>query len=71
MNVLSKRLQDPNVIVVALVASIIEKLASGLKNGFSQYRNIVVTPLIERMKEKKPSLLECLRAAIDATIASV
>lgn len=71
VNVLAKRLQDPNVVVVVLVANAIEKIASGLKNSFSQYRNIVAGPLIERMKEKKTTLLDALRGAFDATVASV
>lgn len=71
VNVLAKRLQDPNVVVVVLVANVLEKMASGLKNSFSQYRNIVTSPLIERMKEKKTTLLEALRGAFDATVASV
>jgi cytoskeleton-associated protein 5 len=71
LNVLAKRLADPNVVVVVLVAKAIEKLALGLKNCFSQYRNIVTAPLLERMKEKKSNVLDALRSAVDAVIASL
>lgn len=43
INVLAKKLQDPNIVVVVLVANSLEKLALGLKGAFAQYRNIVRT----------------------------
>ncbi|KAJ3334892.1 Cytoskeleton associated protein 5, partial [Kappamyces sp. JEL0680] len=71
VNVLAKKLADPNVVVAVLVANILEKMALGLKTGFALYRNIVVAPLMDRMKEKKTHVLEALRGALDATIASL
>lgn len=57
--------------VVTLVANVLEKMAKGLKASFGQYRNIVAHQILDRMKEKKTNVLEALRAALDALIASV
>ncbi len=71
INVLAKKLHDPNIVVAVLVTNVIEKLALGLKDSFSQYRNILINPILEKMKEKKSHVLEALRGALDAILASV
>lgn len=41
LNVLAKKVQDPNVLVANLSIQCIEKLAFGLAKNFSQYKSIV------------------------------
>ena len=62
---------DANVVCVAVAANCIEALALGLRTDFGKYRSIVVPPLLERTKEKKPSVLDALSGALDATFHAV
>jgi cytoskeleton-associated protein 5 len=71
INVLAKKIQDPNVVVLVLAAGCLEKLALGLRDSFGQYRNIVLEPLLERMKEKKTNVVAALRNALDALFESI
>lgn len=71
MNVLSKKLHDPNIAVATVVVNILDKMATGLKSSFGQYRNIVLSPLLEKLKEKKAHVLDALRPAIDGCLSSV
>ncbi|KAI8898868.1 armadillo-type protein [Globomyces pollinis-pini] len=71
INVLAKKMQDPNIPVVVLVATSIEKLALGLKLSFSQYKSIIITPLLERFKEKKTNVIEAIRSALAAIFNSI
>ncbi|KPI40828.1 Spindle pole body component alp14 [Cyphellophora attinorum] len=67
---LTKSMKDANVAVVTAAANCIEKLALGLRKDFAKYRSTVMGPVMERLKEKKPSVAEALSAALDATFAS-
>lgn len=62
---------DANVVCVAVAANCIEALALGLRTDFAKYKSIVTSPLLERLKEKKPSVLDALSSALDATFLSV
>lgn len=62
--------KDANVVVVALAANCIEKLALGLKHGYSKYRSTSLGPMLERCKEKKQAVLTALGAALDAVFGS-
>lgn len=62
----AKCMKDANIQVVQLAANGIEFLSKGLKSGFSRYQNLVVGPLIERSKEKKPSVADALANALDS-----
>ncbi|KAJ3269472.1 hypothetical protein HDU76_011292, partial [Blyttiomyces sp. JEL0837] len=67
LNVLAKRVQnDANVVVAGLAINCIEKLALGLRSTFSQYRGIVLSALLEKLKEKKQAVVESIRKALDA-----
>lgn len=57
--------KDANVQVVQIGAECVTYLAHGLKKDF-RYHALVVTPLIERLKEKKPSVADALNGALDA-----
>lgn len=62
----AKCMKDANIQVVQLAANGIEFLSKGLKGGFHKYQNLVVGGLIERSKEKKPSVAEALANALDS-----
>lgn len=59
-------MKDANIQVVQLAANGIEFLSKGLKGGFHKYQNLVVGPLIERSKEKKPSVADALASSLDS-----
>ena len=67
---LAKCMKDANIAVVTTAANCIEKLALGLRKGLAKYRSIVLSPMMERLKEKKQSVADALGAALDAIFAS-
>ncbi|KAF2674709.1 ARM repeat-containing protein [Microthyrium microscopicum] len=67
---LAKCMKDANIQVVIIAANCIELLATGLKKSFSRYRGTVMSPIMERLKEKKQSVTDALGAALDAVFAS-
>jgi chorismate mutase len=62
---LAKCMKDANVAVVTNAAQCIEALAKGMRKPFSKYRGIVLSPIMERLKEKKASVSDALSAALD------
>lgn len=66
VRILVKCMKDANVQVVQLASNCVEFLANGLKNDFSRYVNNIVGPMVERTKEKKPSVAEALNNALDS-----
>lgn len=63
-------LKDANVAVVAVAASCVEKLALGVRKGFAKHRSNIMSPMLERCKEKKQAVADALGAALDAVFAS-
>ncbi|EGW33754.1 uncharacterized protein SPAPADRAFT_135304 [Spathaspora passalidarum NRRL Y-27907] len=59
-------LKDANIQVVQLSANCTEMIAKGLGSNFQKYQSLVLSPLIERSKEKKPSVAQALDNALDA-----
>lgn len=66
LRILAKCMKDANVQVVELAANCIEMIAKGLGQGFHKYQSYVLTPVIERTKEKKPSVAAALDGVLDA-----
>lgn len=64
--VLAKSIKDVNIQVVSLAAKSIESLCKGLRQRFHKYHSIVLNPLLERLKEKKQSVLDSLNSALDS-----
>lgn len=62
---LAKSMKDANVAVVTIAAQCIEVWAKGLRKPMSKHRSTIMGPIMERMKEKKPSIQEALGAAAD------
>ena len=63
---LAKSMKDANIQVVTIAANIVELLAKGLKRSFSRYRSGILSPMLERLKEKKQSVTDAIAAACDA-----
>ncbi len=62
---LAKCMKDANIIVVTQAAQCIEVLSKGLRRSYGRYRSIVMQPILERLKEKKQTVSDALRAALD------
>lgn len=67
---LAKSMKDANVAVVTVAANCITVLAKGLRKSFAKYRSRVLAPIMERLKEKKQSVVEALGQALDAVFLS-
>ncbi|KAI1608032.1 armadillo-type protein [Exophiala viscosa] len=66
----AKSMKDANIAVVTIAANCVEKLAQGLRRGFAKYRSSIMSPMLERFKEKKQSVADALGAALDAVFTS-
>ncbi|BFZ60674.1 hypothetical protein YB2330_001716 [Saitoella coloradoensis] len=58
--------KDANVAVVTLAAQCLTALAKGLRSAFVRWRSEVVSCVMERLKERKASVVEALSGAMDA-----
>lgn len=67
---LAKSMKDANIAVVMTAANCVELLAKGLKKSFAKYRKDIMSPMMERLKEKKQSVTDAIGAALDAVFAS-
>lgn len=70
VRLLGRCMKDANIQVVQLAANAVEHLARGLKAHFQKYQGLVLAPMVERLKEKKPSVADALNAALDSVFAS-
>ncbi|KAI9673206.1 MAG: Microtubule-associated protein, microtubule dynamics during spindle orientation [Caeruleum heppii] len=66
---LAKCMKDANIAVVTVAANCVEVLAKGLRRGSGKYRSIIMSPMMERLKEKKQAVADALGAAMDAVFA--
>lgn len=62
---------DANVNVVIEAAKVVEGLAMGLGKPFGRYRNAVMPGMLERLKERKATVVEALGKALDAVFTTV
>ena len=67
---LAKSMKDANIAVVTVAANCINLLAKGLRSGFAKYRSTVMSPIMERLKEKKQSVADALGQALDSVFSS-
>ena len=63
---LSKKISDLNVIIVIAAAKCLEKIASSLRKPILQFKATVIPALVDRLKEKKQSVIDALRLALDS-----
>ncbi|CAG7849449.1 Spindle pole body component alp14 AltName: Full=Altered polarity protein 14 [Serendipita indica DSM 11827] len=68
---LAGRMSDANIMCVMAAASCVEGLAKGLGTPFGRYREIIVTPMLDRLKERKQNVTDSLGQALDAVFATV
>ncbi|KAI0721683.1 ARM repeat-containing protein [Cerioporus squamosus] len=62
--------KDANINCVMVAAKCLEGLAKGLMGGFAKYRESVVPPMLERLKERKTNVTDAIGAALDAVFQS-
>ncbi|KIW78911.1 hypothetical protein Z517_08750 [Fonsecaea pedrosoi CBS 271.37] len=70
VRVFAKCMKDANIAVVTVAANCVEKLALGLRKSFARYRSTIMSPMMERFKEKKQTVADALGAALDAVFAA-
>jgi cytoskeleton-associated protein 5 len=63
--------KDANINCVMVAANCLEALAKGVMGPFARYREIVVGPMLERMKERKVNVTDAIGTALDAVFATV
>ncbi|TKY86566.1 hypothetical protein EX895_004715 [Sporisorium graminicola] len=63
--------KDANINVVLVSCQCLEAMAKGLRDNFSRYKDKVVPPIVEKLKEKKPTTVEVLARALDAIFQTV
>ncbi|RUS19776.1 armadillo-type protein [Endogone sp. FLAS-F59071] len=68
---LAKRMTDANIVCMTTAANCIEALALGMRNAFGKYKPVVTGPMIEKLKERKQTVVEALMGALAATFESV
>jgi cytoskeleton-associated protein 5 len=54
-----------------VAAQCLEGLAKGLMGNYGRYREIVVPPMLDRLKERKASVTETISAALHAIFETV
>lgn len=62
---------DANINCVMVAAQCLEGLAKGLMGNYGRYREIVVPPMLDRLKERKASVTETICAALHAIFETV
>ncbi|RMY46881.1 hypothetical protein D0863_15753 [Hortaea werneckii] len=66
----AKSMKDANIAVVTVAANCVECIARGLRKAFSRYKGTILSPMLERFKEKKASVTDAIAAACDAVFMS-
>lgn len=67
---LAKCMKDANVAVVTVAANCVDLLAKGIRSAFIRYRPQVMSPIMERLKEKKQTVTEALGQALDSVFSA-
>lgn len=70
IRLLAKSIKDVNISVVIVAGNCVEAFARGLRKGFIKYKSIILGPIMEKLKERKVTVLEALTSAIDAIFNS-
>ncbi|KAJ3985496.1 armadillo-type protein, partial [Lentinula detonsa] len=61
---------DANINCVMTAAACLEALAKGMMASFSRFRETIVPPMLERLKERKATVTDTIGAALDAVFAT-
>ena len=62
---------DANINCVMVAAQCLEGLAKGLMGRFARYRETVVPPMLERLKERRVTVTDTIGVALDAIFETV
>jgi cytoskeleton-associated protein 5 len=63
--------KDANINCVMIAAGCMEGLAKGMMTPFGRFRENVVGPMLERLKERKANVTDSIGAALDAVFSTV
>ena len=63
--------KDANINCVMVAAQCLEGLAKGLGDPFGAYREAIIPPMLERLKERKATVTDTIGAALDAIFLTV
>ncbi|KAL5529163.1 hypothetical protein ACEPAG_5137 [Sanghuangporus baumii] len=67
---LAGRMSDANINCVMTAANCLEALAKGMMKNFARFRDMVVPPMLERLKERKQSVTDAIGNALDAVFST-
>jgi cytoskeleton-associated protein 5 len=62
---------DANINCVMVAAHCLEGLAKGLMGSYGRYREVVVPPMLDRLKERKVSVTDTISSALHAIFETV
>ncbi|KAI8350708.1 armadillo-type protein [Mortierella sp. GBAus27b] len=68
---LGKRMADTNINIVIVAANCIEGLARGLRDNFNKYKSSVSGLIMDRLKERKVTVVEALTGALNAIYSTL
>ena len=71
MGILAKSMKDANIVVVTATAQCVEAIARGLRKPFGQYKQLVMMSMVEKLKERKPAVVDALSNALDGVFSAV
>ena len=63
--------KDSNINCVMTAANCLEGLAKGLMSPFARFREAIVPPMLERLKERKVNVTDAIGATLDAVFSTV
>ncbi|KAF9948601.1 Microtubule-associated protein, microtubule dynamics during spindle orientation [Mortierella alpina] len=68
---LGKRMADTNINIVIVAANCLEGLARGLRESFNKYKPSVAGLIMDRLKERKVTVVEALSGALNAMYSTI
>lgn len=68
---LANRMTDANINVVMVAASIVGLFAKGIGQSFGRFKGTIVPPMLERLKERKQSVVDAIGAGLDDFFTTV
>ena len=71
MGILGRSMKDANIVVVTVAANCVEAIARGLRKPFGQYKHFVMQAIVEKLKERKQSVVDALANAMDGVFLAV
>ncbi|KZS89887.1 microtubule associated protein [Sistotremastrum niveocremeum HHB9708] len=71
LKALAGRMSDANINCVIVAAQCIEALGQGLMGAFSRYKETVLQPMLDRLKERKQNVTDAIGLGLDALFAAL